>query len=115
MNVEKWIEANEENEEEISDSEASGQRPSFFVCFVYFCFNLAALSPNERIARRPAALRQDFIHDGCDGSQIRMNKTSESSSIKVNQSRSKWIKLDNIVLGLFTLQASAHTSTANAY
>jgi hypothetical protein len=39
-----------------------------------------------------------LIHEGCDGSQTRINTASESRLIKVNQSQSRLIKANNIVL-----------------
>jgi hypothetical protein len=56
------------------------------------------ITPNGTIAPIPADLRQDFTHEGQEGSQSRINETAESSQIVPNPGKSSQIQAMNIVL-----------------
>jgi hypothetical protein len=56
-------------------------------------------------ARRAAALREAFSHQGHNSFRTWMRQASESRSIKVNQGQSRWIKVKSIVFGIKRLAA----------
>ena len=61
-------------------------------------FLFATFAPSRGYLQVPAALREDFINQGYDASQSRINETAESSQIVPNPGKSSQIDAKNIVL-----------------